>query len=195
MAKVFTISHYLTAVCRDIILSVVDSIPEGWAVLRGRLYAPEVMLFNKEALSSTKLVFGTLIDQTIDKIGENDTADVVGILVKGKQPGRVDFGRGFEPCKVMPMSQSKLVVAHYIRLGYYGHLTFAWRDPEDREPVDFGCHIVLPSINSDIPITFRIESNDQDRPESGATVTPILEVCKALKLQGVAFQEKWSGAL
>ncbi|MEK7116714.1 MAG: hypothetical protein AAB837_00940 [Patescibacteria group bacterium] len=182
MKRTFVVPESLAIIAKEVVVAVITSIPNGWAVLRGCLHAPKKMLDSGEALMSTKLVFDSSIAQMIAKTKTDQVADIFGVLIEGKKPESIEFGRNFGYCEVMPMRQSKLMAAYFIQLGYRGRLTFRWRDQEGGEDVHFGCMIWLPSDKPDIAPIFKIESNCEDYPDSGGTVAPTIKICEEMRL-------------
>jgi hypothetical protein len=77
------------------------------------------------------------------------------------------------------MEQSKRMADHFIRLGYFGRLTFRWRDREDGEPVAFECSIWL---FPDRRATIVIERDEEYLRSYGDHAAPIVEVCEQLGL-------------
>ena len=182
MKRTFVVPENLVIIAKEVVVAIITSIPEDWAVLRGCLHAPKRMLDSGEALMSTKLVFGSSITLMVAKTKTDQVADVFGVLIEGKKPESVDFGRSFGYCEVMPMRQSKLMAAHFIQLGYRGRLTFRWRDQDDGEDVHFGCTIWLPYDRPDTAPIFKIESNCEHYPDCDGTVTPIINLCEKMNL-------------
>jgi hypothetical protein len=186
MTRVFEIPKANGLIHEGTIVAIIEAILDKWAVLSGVLYAPQYMLDSGQALASTKLVFSSSIHCMVDKVSNEHKAEVFGVLFGGKGPCRVEFGRSFGgSVEVMPMSQSKLTVLHFLLMGYHGTLDFSCQQVKYiGDQPSFSCSLDISKEGN--PSTVSIVANREEMPEHGYTVAPIVKVCERLNLAEAA---------
>jgi hypothetical protein len=160
----FTIPENLAMLERNIVAEFIKVIPAEWTLRIGTLDAPYELIIAGEALNYTKLHFGSQINQMICGI-DRGLPDIVGIIIKKKMPGQVEFGdhRCFGQCEVLSPAERVEVACYFIEAGYRGRLKFA-KGEDDEEMAPMICEIFLPVVRPRGPTVFEINMDEKYDP-------------------------------
>jgi hypothetical protein len=157
----FTIPEDFAILERNIVAEFIKVIPVAWTLRTGILDAPNESIVAGEALNYTKFCFGSSINQMICGI-DGGLPDIVGILIKKKMPGQVEFGDHacFGQCEVLSPAERVEVARYFIEAGYRGRLKFA-KGGDDEEMAPMICEIFLPMVRPRRLTVFEINMDEK----------------------------------
>lgn len=147
----------------EISIIVVKEIIEQSLNIKGILYLPPNT--HENVCGGTKLNFGQNVRNfsLFTKTNTFSCIDYVGIL-EGNHPAAVEFGHIFEPCyisgpnKDIDSVQAFKLISRYLKLGYYGQITFQMLDSDVKSSVDLYINPAEKVLN--VTIKFRQEVCD-----------------------------------
>ncbi len=169
----------------DILAQLIEAVPVSWSYMHGKLWVPKALVTSGEANEHAGLAVKDrlFVYPTIEGCHDND---LLAILVDRKLPAFIDFDEPGQESHYVTFDLVKKLVAHYLRIGYRGHLSF-FRDrcKDGRYGNAAEMRIVwhCPPLyhGRDESRRLQLEYMDQGRGVF-SDIQPLLDLCGKLKL-------------